>query len=94
MNGLLSSIISTSRRLRQRNRYQGNPRQRQILPSINRLPPINNIVTPIQSNQTRTSEPEPELNIELQPPQIHIQRQRVPLPQISQQETQTESRIF
>ena len=92
MNGLLSSIISSSNRLRQRNRYQGNLLQRRILPSINRLPPINNIVTPILSQPA--PEPEPELNIELQPPQIHIQRQRVPLPQLSQQETQTESVYF
>ena len=96
MNGLLSSIISSSNRLRQRNRYQGNILQRRILPSINRLPPINNIVTPIRSQPAPEPEPEPEpeLNIELQPPQIHIQRQRVPLPQLSQQETQTESVYF
>lgn len=94
MNGLLSSIISSSNRLRQRNRYQGNILQRRVLPSINRLPPINNIVTPILSQPAPEPEPEPELNIELQPPRIHIQRQRVPLPQLSQQETQTESVYF
>ena len=97
MNGLLSSIISTSRRIRQRNSHQHqHQRQRQILPIINRLPPINNIVTPqiTQPDPEPQIIPEPELNIELQPPQIHIQRQRVPLPQLSQQETQTESIYF